>query len=98
MSSNEQPDGPYNVETVPGFTERHLGLSFKYFFMAIIAVVLLAVYISNLLFGDSSLEVLMELEEYELYLSDEVSRLKAENAELQKEYFELKELSPQTQN
>jgi hypothetical protein len=40
----------------------------------------------------------MELEEYELYLSDEVSRLKAENAELQKEYFELKELSPQTQN
>jgi hypothetical protein len=52
------------------------------------------VYIGILLFGDNSLDVLLGLEEYEDYLKDEIVRLKQENATLQKEYFELKELDP----
>jgi len=36
----------------------------------------------------------LNLEEYEVFLQDEVVQLKAENASLQKELFELKELDP----
>ncbi len=43
----------------------------------------------------NSLEILFGLQEYETYLQDEVYRLKHENAELQREYFELKEISAQ---
>jgi cell division protein FtsB len=77
-----------------GLTERYLGLSLPKFLVAVFLVLLLGTYIGILLFGDNSLEVLLELEEYESYLQDEISRLKAENANLQKEYFELKELDP----
>jgi hypothetical protein len=38
------------------------------------------------------LQVLLELEEYENYLKEDIERLKTENASMQKEYFELKEL------
>ena len=55
----------------------------------------LAVYLNILLFGDNSLEVLLQLEEYEDYLQNEINGYKSENAALQKEYFELKELEPE---
>jgi cell division protein FtsB len=77
-----------------GLTERYLGLSLPKFLIALCLVLALGTYIGILLFGDNSLEVLLELEEYERYLQDEIGRLKAENAHLQKEYFELKELDP----
>ena len=64
--------------------------------MSLLLVVLsLGVYIGVLLYGTNSLEVLFGLEEYENYLQSEVYRLKHENAELQREYFELKEISAQ---
>jgi uncharacterized short protein YbdD (DUF466 family) len=39
--------------------------------------------------------VLVGLEDYETYLKTQTSQLKNENAELQREYFELKEISAQ---
>ena len=80
------------IETKESFTERYLGLSLTKFILAIIFVLLLGVYIGILLFGDNSLEVLIEIQEYEEYLHKQVEDLKDVNAKLQKEYFELKEL------
>ena len=77
------------------FTEKYLGLSLTKFFIFLFAVIGLGFYINVLLFGDNSLEVYLQLEEYESYLTQEIERYKSENAALQKEYFELKELEPE---
>lgn len=77
-----------------GVTERYLGLSLPKFLTALIIIVVLAIYLGILLFGDNSLEVLLQLEEYEDYLQHEINSYKSHNAALQKEYFELKELEP----
>ncbi len=93
---NEEDEADFYEEPKPlGVIERYFGLSLTKFFIAIVMVVFLGIYIQALLFGNSSLEVLIELEEYETYLKDETQRLKTENAELQKDYFELKELAPE---
>lgn len=96
--SYPKDDGLYEKERYrQSLTERYLGLSLPKFLIAVFFVLVLGTYIGLLLFGDNSLEVLLELEEYERYLQEEISRLKAENADLQKEYFELKELDPEVQ-
>ncbi len=77
------------------FTERYLGLSLPKFLFFLAAIVILGLYLNVLLFGDNSLEVLLQLEEYEEYLQNEINSYKSENAGLQKEYFELKELEPE---
>ena len=76
-----------------GIIQRYLGISFGKFVLFIVLVVFLGVYLGILLYGTSSLEVLFGLQEYENYLSSEIARLKAENAQLQREYFELKAIS-----
>ncbi len=76
------------------FTERYLGLSLTKFSIALVTIIILAVYLSILLFGDNSLEVLLQLDEYDNYLQHEIDNYRSENAALQKEYFELKELEP----
>ncbi len=81
------------IDTSQSITERYLGLSLSKFFMLFSLVIGLGIYLGVLLYGNSSLEVLFGLEDYENYLQDEVVRLKNENAELQREYFELKEIS-----
>ena len=80
------------IEDTQTLPERYLGLSWTKLLFALLLVLALGIYIGILLYGDNSLDVLLGLEEYEDYLKDEVSRLKQENAILQKEYFELKEL------
>lgn len=62
---------------------------------AILLIILLGVYIGKLLFGKDSVEVLFNLENKKDNLKREVQRLKEENAKLQKEYFELKQLEPE---
>jgi len=74
--------------------ERYFGFSTWKFFAAVFGVIVAAFYISKLLFGNASLEVLMRLDRYEQHLSAEIDRLKQQNAQLQKAYFELKELEP----
>ncbi len=61
----------------------------------LLVVLGLGIYIGVILYGTNSVEVLLGLEDYENYLQGEVTRLKEENAELQREYFELKEISAQ---
>jgi hypothetical protein len=74
-------------------SQRYFGISLWKFFVLCIIVVIFGIYISILMFGTNSFDVLLDLQDYELYLQNEVMRLKTENAQLQKEYFELKELS-----
>ena len=83
------------IDTTESITQKYLGLSLTKFFLLFFIVVMLGVYLGVLLYGTSSLEILFGLQDYEVYLQDEVTRLKLENAELQREYFELKEISAQ---
>ena len=65
-------------------------------FLSLLLVICIAgVYFGNLLFGNNSLKVLLELREKEREMSQEVKNLMSENAELQKEFFKLKGLEPQ---
>lgn len=84
-----------DIDNSQSITQRYLGLSLAKFLSLIIAVLALGIYLGILLYGTNSLEVLFGLQEYEDYLQSEVHRLKHENAELQREYFELKEISAQ---
>jgi len=96
-----KPDSEHKEELYAapyeGITERYLGLSLPKFLTALFIIIVLAIYLGVLLFGDNSLEVLLRLEEYEEYLQHEINSYKSENAALQKEYFELKELQPEKQ-
>ena len=83
------------IDTTESITQKYLGLSLTKFFLLFSIVVILGIYLGVLLYGTNSLEILFGLQDYEVYLQDEVTRLKLENAELQREYFELKEISAQ---
>lgn len=83
------------IDTSQSVTQRYLGLSLKKFFLLFVIVVFLGMYLGILLYGTNSLEVLFGLQDYESYLQDQVIHLKNENAQLQREYFELKEISAQ---
>jgi hypothetical protein len=83
------------IDTTLSVTQKYLGLSLTKFLLLFFLVVGLGVYLGVLLYGTSSLEILIGLQDYEIYLHTEVLRLKLENAELQHEFFELKEISAQ---
>ena len=72
---------------------------FNKFIGVVILSLVLTVYLSyhatNVLFGDNSLQVYNSLKYKKEYLEDEILRLQKENAYLQKEYFELKNLEPE---
>ncbi len=68
-------------------------LIFKLFFLAIL-VILFGIYIGDMLFGKSSLDVLLNLQADKNQLEKRVHVLKEQNARLQKEYFELQQLDP----
>lgn len=74
--------------------KRYFGLSWKRLSLFSLIVVFSGIYIGVILFGENSLQVLLNLDEYENFLREEVSTLKSENAGLQKELFELNELDP----
>ncbi|WP_066154924.1 FtsB family cell division protein [Aliarcobacter cryaerophilus] len=69
------------------------------FMLVVIFSLLVTIYFAyhwvNLLFGDNSIQVYNSLKHKKEYLEDEISRLQKENAYLQKEYFELKNLEPE---
>ena len=62
---------------------------------SLLATVYFAYHWVNLLFGDNSIQVYNSLKHKKEYLEDEISRLQKENAYLQKENFELKNLEPE---
>jgi len=70
----------------------------KFSLIAIFSIaitIFLGYHVSNILFGDNSLEVYNSLKHKKEYLQNEIKRLQEENAYLQKEYFELKNLEPE---
>ncbi len=70
-------------------------LSFYLKMIGLVFVVLLfGLYIGDVLFGKSSLDVLLNLQEDKDTLLSKIKSLKDENAVLQKEYFELRQLDP----
>lgn len=81
------------IDNTQSITEKYLGLPLKKFLFLLFIVLVLGIYIGILFYGTNSLEVLFELQDYENFLENEIVRLKTENASLQKEYFELKEIS-----
>lgn len=81
------------IDTTQSLTQRYLGLSLGKFLLLFSIVMVMGIYLGVLLYGTNSVEVLFGLEDYENYLQDEIVRLKSDNAELQREYFELKEIS-----
>jgi len=83
------------IDNSQSITQEYFGLSLTKFFVFVLLVLAVGVYIGNILYGANSLEILLGLQDYETYLQEEVLRLKHENAELQREYFELKEISAQ---
>lgn len=60
----------------------------------VVVVVGFGLYIGDVLFGKSSLDVLLNLQADKDTLSVKIQSLKEENAVLQKEYFELRQLDP----
>jgi len=84
-------------EEAESLTERYFGLSTSKFFMASGIVLIAGIYLGLIFFGDNSLSVLLDLEEHQNYLIEDIERLKSENAALQKQYFELKELDADSQ-
>ncbi len=83
------------IDTQQNIVQKYLGLSLKKFFLLVFIVITFGIYLGIILYGTNSVEVLLNLQDYETYLQNEVVRLKSENAELQREYFELKEISAQ---
>ncbi len=83
------------IDNRQSITQKYLGLSLNKFFALFSIVVAFGIYVGVLLYGSNSLEILFGLQDYETYLQSETLRLKNENADLQREYFELKEISAQ---
>jgi len=82
------------IQAEQSLPKRYFGLGWDRLILFSIIVILSGVYIGVILFGENSLQVLLNLEEYENFLQTEVTNLKTENASLQKELFELNELDP----
>jgi len=70
----------------------------KFLVIVIVSIAItlfLSYHVANVLFGDNSLEVYNSLKHKKEYLEREIIRLQKDNAHLQKEYFELKNLEPE---
>ncbi len=59
-----------------------------------LTVVMAALFAGETLFGKNSLEVYLNLQQNERSLEKKIYHLKNQNAALQKEYFELKNIMP----
>ncbi|HIP61482.1 MAG TPA: hypothetical protein EYG98_02900 [Sulfurovum sp.] len=70
-----------------------LGFSLKSILLILIGIVALGLYIGVLLFGDNSLLVLNRLEREKASLTQERKEIKISSQKLQKEYFELLQLT-----
>lgn len=92
MTPEEHEQILYDEQHYQSFSERRFGLSTPKFLVACGFVLALLFYLGVLFFGNNSLSVLFQLEEYQSFLSDDIENLKTQNAALQKQYFELKEL------
>ena len=72
-----------------------LGIFVLVVILSLLATIYFSYYVTNVLFGDNSLQTYNSLKYKKEYLENEILRLQKENAYLQKEYFELKNLEPE---
>jgi len=79
------------------FIQRRFGLSTPKFLGVIGAGIVFLFYLWVIIFGNNSLLVLLNLEERQEFLTEDIERLKTQNAQLQKQYFELKEIDSDEQ-
>ncbi|MDD5717614.1 MAG: hypothetical protein PHW64_07400 [Sulfuricurvum sp.] len=84
-------------EEKESLSERYFGLPTHKFLLALGGVLIVGIYMGFIFFGDNSLSVLLDLEEYQDFLTHDIDRLKTENAALQKQYFEFQELDADSQ-
>lgn len=70
-----------------------LGFSLKSILLILVGIILLGLYIGVLLFGENSLMVLNRLDKDKERLTQERKEIKASNQKLQKQYFELLQLT-----
>jgi hypothetical protein len=70
------------------------GLSLKTFLITSIGILLFTIYLGILIYGENSLTVLNQLKEKKQGLLYQGKALKRNNQELQKAFFELKQLGP----
>lgn len=71
------------------------GLSLKTLLLAVMGILLFGIYVGVLIYGENSVTVLTQLKQKKNDLIWQEKRLKEKNQQLQKEYFELKQLEPQ---
>ena len=65
-------------------------------FLLVAVTIIFALYVAKLLFnGKNSLETYENLKTKKVQLEQEIKRLQKQNALLQKDYFELKNLEPE---
>jgi len=69
------------------------GFSVRSILLIIVGIVLFSLYVSVLLFGENSLTVLENVQKEKRDLLAQKSRLRHENQKLQKEYFELLQIT-----
>jgi len=70
------------------------GFSFKTFLITVLGILLFGIYLSVLMYGENSLTVLNQLKIQKKMLIEEQKTLRVTNQQLQKAYFELKQLEP----
>ncbi|HHO42741.1 MAG TPA: hypothetical protein ENN12_05230 [Epsilonproteobacteria bacterium] len=74
-----------------------LGLSLRVVAIIVISILFFGWYIGGLLFGENSLLALKKLQNEKCELNRQVKSLQVQNAKLQKDFFELKQLEPASQ-
>ena len=78
---------------------KYFSNNIKFIFISIcsgIIILISAVYVSNLFFaGKNSYEVYSKLKRQKVQLLEDIEKLQYENATLQKQYLELKNLEPE---
>jgi len=83
--SRELPGGESSFEW--------FGFSLRSILLILLGILLFSLYVGVLLFGENSLTVLESVEKEKQELLAEKSRLRHENQKLQKEYFELLQIT-----
>lgn len=87
------------IDQSKSITEKYFGLSIGKFIVAFCIVLFTGIYVGSLLYGTNSIQVYMKLDDYKDYLKTQITSLKQQNANKQKEYFELREITaPDNQN
>lgn len=79
-------------------TENKNSEVFKFTIIALLSIAVtlfLSYHVANLMFGINSYDVYSDLKKKRTFLKYEIKRLQLDNARLQKEYFELKNLEPE---